>query len=179
MTGSKPAERESGSSPLRIHGIILEIRRASPRSNPLFLIDSLIIAMPFAYHRTIHFPDTDAAGVVFFARYLSICHEAYEESLSAFGVPLGSFFVDNGAVIPVFKSEASYLRPLACGDRLRIEVAPRSLSETSYAIDYVIWKKGAVDKRAAVARTEHVCISSESRERLALPDNLLAWVQAG
>ena len=135
--------------------------------------------MPFAYHRTVHFPDTDAAGVVFFARYLSICHEAYEESLAAFGVPLGSFFADNGAVIPVSKSEASYLRPLVCGDFLRIDVTPRALSENSYAIDYVIWKKGAVDKRAAVVRTEHVCISSKNRERLVLPGNLLAWVQAG
>ena len=135
--------------------------------------------MPFDYHRTVHFPDTDAAGVVFFARYLSICHEAYEESLAAAGMPLGAFFTDNGVVVPVAKSEASYLRPLACGERLRIEVSPRVLSEHSYAIDYVIWKKGTVDKRAAVVRTEHVCISSTTRERLALPANLLAWVQAG
>ena len=135
--------------------------------------------MPFAYHRTVHFPDTDAAGVVFFARYLSICHEAYEESLSAAGIPLGSFFANLGTVIPVAKSEASYLRPLVCGDLLRIELAPRALSEHSFAIEYVLWKKGTVDKRAAVVRTEHVCISSKTRDRLALPANLLAWVQAG
>ena len=135
--------------------------------------------MPFAYSRTVHFPDTDAAGVVFFARYLSMCHEAYEESLAAAGVPLGSFFADQGVVVPVAKSEATYLRPLVCGDKLRIEVTPRLLTENSYALDYVIWKAGAVDKRAAVACTEHVCISSKTRERLPLPANLKAWVQAG
>jgi 1,4-dihydroxy-2-naphthoyl-CoA hydrolase len=132
--------------------------------------------MPFNYHRTVHFPDTDAAGVVFFARYLSICHEAYEESLAAVGIPLGTFFADNGVVLPVAKSEASYLRPLVCGDRLRIEVSPTLLTDNSYALDYVMWKMGTTDKRAAVVRTEHVCISAKTRERLPLPAHLRAWV---
>ncbi|MDF3059218.1 MAG: thioesterase [Rariglobus sp.] len=135
--------------------------------------------MPFAYNRTVHFPDTDAAGVVFFARYLSMCHEAYEESLAAAGVPLGTFFADHGVIVPVAKSEATYLRPLACGDKLRIDATPVSLTANSYAIDYVIWKIGTADKRAAVVRTEHVCISSKTRERLPLPASLAAWVQAG
>ena len=135
--------------------------------------------MAFSYARTIHFPDTDAAGVVFFANYLAICHEAYEEALAAAGIPLGTFFADNGVVIPVAKSEASYLRPLACGDKVRVEVIPRALSETSYAIDYVIWKQGAAEKRAAVVRTEHVCISSQTRERLPLPASIGAWIQSG
>ena len=135
--------------------------------------------MPFSYTRTIHFADTDAAGVVFFANYLSICHEAYEEALAAAGIPLGEFFVDHGVVVPVAKSEASYLRPLACGDKVRVEVTPKTLSANSYAIDYVIWKQGTAEKRAAVIRTEHICISSQTRERLPLPANLAAWIQAG
>jgi 1,4-dihydroxy-2-naphthoyl-CoA hydrolase len=135
--------------------------------------------MPFVYSRTVHFPDTDAAGVVFFARYLSICHEAYEEALAAAGVPLGSFFADHGVIVPVSKSEATYLRSLVCGDKLRVEVTPALLTENSYALDYVIWKTGTADKRAAVVRTEHVCISSKTRERLPLPANVAAWVKAG
>ncbi|MET0261395.1 MAG: thioesterase family protein [Rariglobus sp.] len=132
--------------------------------------------MSFAYSRTVHFPDTDAAGVVFFARYLSMCHEAYEEALAAAGVPLATFFADHGVVVPVAKSEATYLRPLLCGDKLRIDVAPVLLTENSYAIDFVIWKTSPADKRAAVVRTEHVCISSKTRERLPLPAPVLAWI---
>lgn len=136
--------------------------------------------MPFSYARTIHFPDTDAAGVVFFANYLAICHEAYEEALAAAGVELGKFFSDHGIIVPVAKSEATYLRPLACGDKVRVEVRPTALSENSYALDYAIWKQqGASEKRAAAVRTEHVCISSQTRERLPLPPHLAAWVNAG
>ncbi len=64
--------------------------------------------MSFIYHRTIHFPDTDAAGVVFFANYLSICHEAYEEALAAAGVEMRSFFTASGVVVPITKSNADY-----------------------------------------------------------------------
>lgn len=115
---------------------------------------------------------------MFFARYLSICHEAYEEALAAAGVDLGTFFADHGVVIPVVRSEASYLRPLACGDTVRVDVKPTRLSEHSYAIDYVIMKQlDTGEKRAAVARTEHVCITSAKRERAPLPAAIAAWVE--
>ena len=39
--------------------------------------------MPFTYERTIRLGDTDAAGIMFFANYLVLCHEAYEASLAA------------------------------------------------------------------------------------------------
>src|SRR5690606_3847655 len=108
--------------------------------------------------------------VVFFARYLHIVHEAYEEALAAAGVPLATFFADHGVVVPIAKSEAAYLRPLQCGDRLAVEVTPTRLSENSFALDATLWKSiGTARKRAAVARTEHVCIHSTTRERQPLP----------
>lgn len=142
------------------------------------------MSVSFAYPRTIHFPDTDAAGVVFFARYLFICHEAYEEALAAAGINLATFFADTGLVIPIAKSEATYLRPLACGDRVSVELTPARLSENSFALDYVIWKlppaasAATAPKRAAVARTEHVCIDSRTRDRRALPAALAGWLDA-
>lgn len=140
--------------------------------------------MPFSHVRTIRFADTDAAGIVFFARYLAICHEAYEEALAQAGLPLTSFFTDHGVIVPVAKSEVSYLRPLACGEKVRVELTPRRLSDNSFALAFVLWKQAspaspAPGKRAAVARTEHVCISSASRERRPLPPALAAWVDAG
>ena len=135
--------------------------------------------MPFTYERTIHFPDTDAAGVVFFANYLAICHEAYEEALAAAGLPVRSFFSDQGIMIPVSKSSADYLRALYCGDRVRVSVAPTLLSEDSYAIEYDLVRLGPREKLAGHVRTAHVCISSTTRERTALPAALRTWIEAG
>ena len=135
--------------------------------------------MPFAYSRTVHFADTDAAGVVFFPNYLAICHEAYEEALSAAGVELKTFFTQTGTVVPVVKSEADYLRPLTCGDKLRVTATPTALSPNSYAIKFEVIRLGPAEKIAARVRTEHVCIDAKTRERTALPAQLAAWVQAG
>ncbi len=135
--------------------------------------------MPFNYPRTAHFSDTDAAGVVFFANYLAICHEGYEEALSASGVDLNAFFSDNGVVVPISRSEAEYLRPISCGDRLSVTVAPKRLSENSFEIRYEITRLGPPAKCAARVRTEHVCIDSKSRARKALPGALAAWVDGG
>ena len=132
--------------------------------------------MPFNYPRTAHFPDTDAAGVVFFAKYLSICHEAYEEALLAAGIDLKRFFSDNGVVVPIAKSEAEYLRPIACGDKLSVSVQPKALSGNSFEIRYEITRLGPPAKCAARVRTEHVCIDSATRARKALPDALVAWI---
>ncbi len=135
--------------------------------------------MPFTYARTVHFADTDAAGVVFFANYLAICHEAYEESLSASGINLKTFFSDEGVVVPVSKSEAEYLRPLSCGDKLEVTVEPRALSENAYEIRFEIMRLGAPAKCAGRVRTEHVCIDSGARGRKRVPGSLAAWVAAG
>jgi 1,4-dihydroxy-2-naphthoyl-CoA hydrolase len=135
--------------------------------------------MPFSYQRTIHFSDTDAAGVVFFANFLALCHEAYEESLAATGIDLTTFFADHGVIVPIAKSEASYLRPLRAGDKVRVTLAPEPLSENSYALNCEVAKLGAAQKTVARVRTEHVCISSQTRERLPLPPALAAWLRAG
>ena len=135
--------------------------------------------MPFAYHRTVHFPDTDAAGVVFFANYPAICHEAYEEALAGAGMELGKFFSSTGTVVPIARCEAEYLRPLTAGDRLRIMLTPAVLSANSFALRCEIFRLGPPDKLAARVRTEHVCISAKTRERVALPPALAAWVNAG
>jgi 1,4-dihydroxy-2-naphthoyl-CoA hydrolase len=135
--------------------------------------------MPFTYERTIHFPDTDAAGVVFFANYLSICHEAYEEALNAAGIDIRSFFSDTGVVVPISKSSADYLRPLFCGDKLKVTLRPTPLSGDTYCIEYEMLRVGRPDKLAASVKTCHVCIDSKTRERVPLPPALAAWVAAG
>ncbi len=132
---------------------------------------------PFDHPRTIHFSDTDAAGVVFFARYYSICHEAYEESLAASGIQLSDFFKSSGTVIPITASQARYRRPLACGDRILVSVLPRRLSENSFAIDYELKKQGPHGKLVAQLSTEHVCISADSRGRVPIPELISNWIE--
>ena len=133
--------------------------------------------MPIVYRRTIRFADTDAAGVVFFPNYLAICHEAYEESLAVDGIELKSFFGKHGVVVPIAKSQAEYMRPLTCGDKISVTLTPTLLGSDSYAIDYDLHRLGRPEKLAARVRTEHVCISTGTRERHDLPAAVAAWIK--
>lgn len=134
--------------------------------------------MPFSYQRTIRLADTDAAGVVYFARTLSLCHEAYEAALAASGVKLADLLGGNGIIVPIAKSQAEYLRPLKPGDDVRITATPEPMSENSFAIRFDVVRLGTPEKLAARVRTEHVCTSPEKRARAALPAALAAWVNA-
>jgi 1,4-dihydroxy-2-naphthoyl-CoA hydrolase len=78
------------------------------------------LALSFTYHRTIRFSDTDAAGVVYFAKVLSICHEGYEASLAASGINLHSFFNNETVAIPIIHASVDFWRPMFCGDSIII-----------------------------------------------------------
>jgi len=135
--------------------------------------------MAFSYVRTIRFADTDAAGVVFFANYLSICHEAYEEALACADIELNAFFTDERVIVSIAKTEAQFLRPLKAGEKVRVTVSAAALTENSYEILFEMIRIGPPDKVAAKIRTEHVCLDSTSRKRAALPEPLKTWVAAG
>lgn len=134
--------------------------------------------MSFTYSRTIHFSDTDAAGVVYFANYLSICHEAYEEALVAAGIELNRFFGDEGIIIPISHARSDFLRPLQCGDRIEIEVKPALLKPDTFSTHYRIFRTAPARKIAAEVRTDHVCIDSTTRRRCPLPAAFTAWIEA-
>lgn len=135
--------------------------------------------MAFSHPRTVRFADTDAAGVVFFARYLEICHEAYEAALEAAGIELKGFFSSQGVIVPIARTEARYLRPLHPGDRIRVSVAPARLSDSSYEVRFELVRDEPPHQRVAVARTEHVCIDAAARKRAPLPGPLSRWVAEG
>lgn len=133
----------------------------------------------FVYHRTIHFCDTDAAGVVYFANALSLCHEAYEASLSASGINLKSFFRGEAIAVPITHASIDFLKPMFCGDRIAISLVATILSPESFQIEYQLYFDGeGIEKKAiAKALTKHTCIDSSTRKRCNLSDELLQWIK--
>ncbi|MDJ1175332.1 acyl-CoA thioesterase [Roseofilum capinflatum] len=129
--------------------------------------------MSFHYTRKVHFAETDAAGVVYFANVFQFCHEAYEASLAAAGIDLKEFFCQPKIAFPIIHSEADFYRPLTCGDFLEIELESVLLSPEEYEVNYQI-KVG--DRLAAQATTRHVCINAHQRTRQAVPEFLLNWL---
>jgi 1,4-dihydroxy-2-naphthoyl-CoA hydrolase len=132
--------------------------------------------MSFTHTRTVRFQETDAAGVVYFANVLTMCHEACEESLAASGINLKSFFTNPSVAIPIVHASVDFFRPMFCGDQLLIKLITKQLSSNEYEIAYQIFPV-AVDKVVAKAITRHVCIDPTSRTRKDLPAEVVEWLE--
>ncbi|WP_193197479.1 acyl-CoA thioesterase [Nostoc sp. MG11] len=130
--------------------------------------------MPFTYNRTVHFQDTDAAGVVYFANVLGICHEAYEESLETSGINIKGFFSNSSVAFPIVHASVDFLRPMFCGDKLVISLMPQKLGIDKFEIAYEI---SVGDMVVAKAITRHVCIEVSSRSKQELPDEIIRWLE--
>jgi 1,4-dihydroxy-2-naphthoyl-CoA hydrolase len=138
--------------------------------------------MAFVYQRTIRFHETDAAGVVYFANVLTLCHEAYEASLAASGIDLGVFFNSQVAqvAVPITHAEVDFRRPLQCGDKVLVELLPHSWQQDSFEVRYALYKldPAAPDQLGiclANALTCHVCIDAATRKRRDLNQDLVKW----
>ncbi|AFZ46981.1 thioesterase superfamily protein [Cyanobacterium stanieri PCC 7202] len=123
--------------------------------------------MKFIYERKIHFADTDSAGVVYFARLLSICHEAYEHYLESLQVNLHDFFRHPSMAIPIIHGEIDFFRPLFCGDNIQVGLKAIALNPKTFEIEYTIEKK---EQQVATAKTRHVCINPQTRKSQPLPN---------
>jgi 1,4-dihydroxy-2-naphthoyl-CoA hydrolase len=130
--------------------------------------------MPFTYHRTVRFQDTDAAGVVYFANVLAICHEAYEASLGASGIHLKDFFTHPSVAFPIVHASVDFFRPMFCGDRLAVKLMPQQLSEDRFEVTYEVIVDEVI---VAKTLTKHVCIDTSSRRKRELPDEIRNWLE--
>jgi 1,4-dihydroxy-2-naphthoyl-CoA hydrolase len=128
--------------------------------------------MPYSY--PVQLRDTDAAGVVYFANLLAICHGAYESSLAAAGLNLKTMVTNPAVAIPIVHASIDFQRPIYCGDRLQIILMPTLHNSNEFSIGYqVCLDSGQV---AAQAVTKHVAINSTTRRRCDLPQQIQDWI---
>ena len=129
--------------------------------------------MAFTYHYIIRFRDTDAAGVVYFANVLNICHEAYEASLGASGINLQQFFTKPVVAFPIIHANVDFFRPMFCGDKLFIKLIPQKLDTNKFEINYEVFSDNIVVCKVV---TKHVCIDATSKIKVDLPKDIIYWL---
>ena len=131
--------------------------------------------MTFNYLRRVYLSDTDAAGVVYFAKGLEICHQAYEESLAAAGISLKQMLRDKTIALPIVRAEIDFMRPLFCGDEIQVNLDASLISSSEFAIAYQICHTDNLEL-SVKALTKHVCIDPQIRTRTDLPSTILEWL---
>ena len=133
--------------------------------------------MTFKYLRRVYLGDTDAAGVVYFAKGMEICHEAYEESLATSGISLKQMLREREIALPIVHAEIDFLSPLFCGDRITVILTSDRLSTNEFITNYQISPATNLERVLIKAQTRHVCINPQQRIRIDLPPQILQWLR--
>ena len=116
--------------------------------------------------------DADPAGVLYFARYYTLAHEAFETFLESKGLSFASLFADEKAfMIPVIRSECDYRASLWIGDETTIELCVKEIRRRKFSLAYeLINPKGKI---AAKIQTTHVVVSKKTKRIIPIPEQLI------
>lgn len=131
----------------------------------------------FVHERAVRFEEVDAAGIVFFGRFLEYCHDAMERFFD--GVPGGyvGLITKRRIGFPAVHVEADWRSPLRYGDTMRIEVTVPRVGTSSCTFRYRFTRAG---DGAEVATIEHVTVSTalDTMQKLPLPEDCRALLEA-
>ncbi len=114
--------------------------------------------------------DTDAAGILFFARQLHFAHDTYEELLRTIGLPMEQILASESFFVPIVHTEAQFHLSLRTGDEVEAVVTIDRLGATSYTLAYEFCNsRGAIAGRA---KTVHVTVDRTTGKKISLPHHL-------
>jgi acyl-CoA thioester hydrolase len=91
----------------------------------------------FTTRLRVRYAETDAAGVVYYANYLTYFEVVRVELLRALGRPITAIEAD-GVLLPVVEARLKYIRPARLDDLLDVSVSVGSVGPASFAFDYEI-----------------------------------------
>lgn len=109
----------------------------------------------FSVRRPVAFQDIDAAGVVFYPRFLVYMHDAYVAWLAHVGCPLPEVLREHRWIAPIASVGADFLRPLRFGDTIDVSVVAGSRGRTSYRVGFRVDRAG---EPVALGQTSHVVL---------------------
>ena len=131
-------------------------------------------------HRTVRFSDTDAAGVMHFQHLLGWCHQAWEDSLEQFGIPVGAIFPGGrsdqpNVALPIVHCQADFRAPFHVGDAVVIQLQPKRINPSCFEV-MSSFLLGAQEIASGCLR--HMAIDAGSRRRCLTPEPIDRWIEA-
>jgi 4-hydroxybenzoyl-CoA thioesterase len=136
--------------------------------------------MIFVVERAVRFEEVDAAGILFFARYLGFCHDAMERFFDGVDGGYVDLITRRKIGFPAVHVEGDFKAPLRYGDVAKIDVTVKRIGETSATLRYAMRR---MRDGADAATIEHVVVATDlaSMTKLRIPDDvrtlLTAYIQ--
>ena len=122
------------------------------------------------------FEDIDAAGIVFFARFLNYAHDAMERLFDEVPGGYASLIMQRGIGFPAVHATTDFTAPIRYGDTARITATVKKLGTTSLHLDFAFTR---ASDGASIATTSHVhvCTSLATMTKLPLPADVRAVLE--
>tara|TARA_B100000214_G_C23642242_1_gene478979 strand:- start:113 stop:565 length:453 start_codon:yes stop_codon:yes gene_type:complete len=131
------------------------------------------------FNRKVRFGDCDSANVIHFHNLLKWSHEAWEESIEKYGIPIDQIFpinnIQNRTIYPIINCDAKFFSPIKLGDSLLIQILPSRINAHLFKIKTIFF---IAKKKVAEGIIIHCSINEITREKVPLPENLEKWIEA-
>lgn len=126
-------------------------------------------AEPFLFPYTISLHDSDAAGIIFSANLIRICHESYEAMMAELGFSIGYLLKHRPFGVPLVHIDGDFMMPSRVGDHITIEVRVAELGKSSYRMEYLLRTPDGTP--CARAATVHVVVETKNYEPIPIPED--------
>lgn len=130
----------------------------------------------YTYQTSVKLHDTDAAGVLFFANYFRLTHEAYESFMASVGFDFYHIIHQAEYIVLIVHAECDFKRPLYVGNKVAVEIRAGNIGKTSFTLNYtVVDEPGNV---VASGNSVHVCVDKPGFNSVVLPEGLRSALEA-
>lgn len=117
---------------------------------------------PHRFRLRVHWEDTDAAGIVYYANYLRFIERARSEMARQGGLDQPALLSQPGLIFAVRRCEIDYLAPARLDDELEVETTVEALGAATADLRQTVRRADETLVRAAVRLA---CISRDGRPR--------------
>lgn len=131
----------------------------------------------FVHTRAVHFDEVDAAGIVFFAKFLGYGHEAMEALFGTLPGKYHGLVVGRRIGFPAVHVEADYRAPLRFGDIVTITLDVTKIGTTSCTLRYRL-TRGDGTPTATVLHTTVCCDIAGEPKKIPFPADVRALLEA-
>lgn len=123
----------------------------------------------FSVKRRVNFYDCDPAGILFFSRVFDFTHSAYEQLIQSIDKQ-EDYWSNEKYVVPIIKSESTYIKPMKYGDEININVCVSELRTSSFELRYnMVSGEGDL---LCIVKTVHVFVDKKSWKKIEIPEYL-------
>jgi 4-hydroxybenzoyl-CoA thioesterase len=139
------------------------------------------VTAPFIRVHRVRFDEVDAAGIVYFGRFFTWCHDTMEAMLEGVSGGYVGLVNERRLGFPAVHVEADYAAPLRFGEEVRIAAAVEHLGTSSIRIRFDLTRSSDGDH---IATLRHVVALTDLTLMRARPipddvrDVLRAWFSA-